>query len=263
MIIFRDRRVRGMQSPAGGGRPEMSSRHLILSIALVTSGAVAQTPQPAVTQVKPPGRPQVTYAYTLIDPRRAALSVKGFDQPTQVGAVPAKLSCGGVAITGGFSRRSGNGLKPEGLIRTDRGQLSGLANWKDGGVLWAAGDEVRIIRIAAWKSSSNAAGQALQTRPLLVFDGRVDEPLNDKRRWNRVAVGTMRDGRVVLIGAFTARNDAVTLREFAQDAIAILGPNLASLLNMDGGPSAFLLSRDVRLLPAPGVVTTYVCAEGR
>jgi uncharacterized protein YigE (DUF2233 family) len=177
--------------------------------------------------------------------------------------VPKNLACKGVAITGGFSRQSGNDLKPEGLVRTSSGRLSNLANWRDGGVLTVNGGEARITRIVAWRASPASGGMALQTRPLLVFDGKVDEPLNDRRRWNRVAVGTMRDGRVVLIGAFTPHDNAVTLREFAQDAISILGPNLISLLNMDGGPSAFLTSTDVQLFPSQGVVTTYACTEGR
>lgn len=236
---------------------------LMIFCALIATAAFATTSAPVVTQVKPPGRPKVTYAYTVINPREIALSIKGFAQATQITAVPANLTCNGVALTGGFSHRSGSTLMPEGLVRTDRGQLSGLASWSDGGVLSIIGGEPRIIRIAAWRRAPSATGMALQARPLLVFDGIVDEPLNDRRRWNRVAVGTMRNGRVVLIGAFTPENNGVTLREFAQDAIAILGPNLVSLLNMDGGPSAFLTSKDVQFFPAQGVVTTYVCAEAR
>ncbi len=130
-------------------------------------------------------------------------------------------------------------------------------------MLSVTGGEVRITRVAAWRSSPFNVGMALQARPLLVFNGKVDEPLNDRSRWNRVAVGTIRDGKVVLIGAFAPHNEGVTLREFAHDAIAIIGPSLVSLLNMDGGPSAFLTSPEVQLFPSQGTVTTYICAEAK
>lgn len=108
---------------------------------------------------------------------------------TQITMVPANLACNGVAIIGGFSRQSGNELKPEGLVRTANGTPSNLANWPDGGVLSIAGGHTRIMRIAAWHASPSRAGMALQARPLLVFDGKVDEPLNDRSRWNRLLSG--------------------------------------------------------------------------
>lgn len=190
------------------------------------------------------------------------MSVKAFTQATQITRIPASIACNGVAITGGFSRQSGDNLGPQGLVRTGDRTVSSLAGWRDGGVLSIVGDTARVVRIAEWRDAPTSKGIALQAKPLLVADGKVDEPLGDRSRWNRVAVGTMRDGRVVLIGAFTPHNNAVTLREFAQDAISVLGSNLAMLLNMDGGPSAFLYSRDVRLMPSQGAVTTYVCVEG-
>lgn len=237
---------------------------LFVSCALVaTAAAAAPSPQPIVTQVKPPTRPKVTYAYSVVSPREVTVSVKAFTRATQITAVPANLACKGVAITGGFSRQSGDGLKPEGLVRTSSGTLHNLASWRDGGVLVITGSEARIIRIATWRAAPSSAGMALQARPILVFDGKVDEPLNDRSKWNRVAIGTMRNGSVVLIGAFTPRNNAVTLREFAQDAIALVGPNLVSLLNMDGGPSAFIAWQTEHLMPSQGAVTTYVCAEAK
>ena len=237
---------------------------LIFSCALAATAAVAAPRSTiVVTKVRPSSRPEATYAFSIINPREVDVSVKAFARATQITAIPANLSCKGVAITGGFSRRSGDNLKPEGLIRTATGVLSNLANWRDGGVLSISGGEARITRIATWRATTSTAETALQARPLLVFDGKVDDPLNDHSRWNRVAVGTMRDGSVVLIGAFRPHNNAVTLREFAQDAIAVLGPDLISLLNMDGGPSAFMAWQDERLMPSQGVVTTYICAEGR
>jgi hypothetical protein len=222
---------------------------------------VEASPQPVVVQAHPASRPGVTYAYSVVDPREFKLSVKAFAHATQIIDIPESIACSGVAITGGFSRRSNSALKAEGLIRTGDRTLSSLASWRDGGVLSIVGDRARIIRISAWRASPSSAGMALQTRPLLVFDGRLDEPLNDRSHWNRVAVGTMRDGSVVLIGAFAPHNRGVTLKEFAKDAMATLGPDLVSLLNLDGGPSAFLTSRDVHMFPSPGAVTTYLCAE--
>lgn len=238
-------------------------KQLIIISSLAATAATVAPSQPIVMQTKPASRPKVTYAYSIVDLRTIKVSVKAFARATQITAVPASLACKGVAITGGFSRQAANGLKPQGLVRTESRVISGLATWADGGVLWVNGADVRITRIAAWRSSPANSGMALQARPLLVVDGKVDEPLNDRRRWNRVAVGTMRDGKVVLIGAFTPHNNGVTLREFAQDAMAILGPDLVSLLNMDGGPSAFLTSPDVQLFPSQGVVTTYICAEAK
>lgn len=225
--------------------------------------AGAATTQPVVTQLKPASRPKVSYVYAVIDPKTVALAVKSFDRPTRIPEIRASIACKGVAITGGFSRNSGGGLKPLGLARTAAGTLSGVAKWKDGGVLVIAGGDVRLMRIATWNGAPSSTGMSLQSHPFVVFDGKVDEPLKDGKRWNRVGLGLLKDGRIVMIGAFTPQNNAVTLRHFAQDAIAILGTDLVSLLNMDGGPSAFMLWSDDRMLPAQGSVTTYLCAEKR
>lgn len=169
---------------------------------MVATAAIAAPPQPVVTQVKPPSMPKVTYAYSVIDPRDVSLSVKAFYQETPLPVVRANIRCKGVAITGCFSRQRGNYLMPMGLVRAANGTLSNLTARKDGGVLSVNGGDVRLMRIAAWRSAPSGAGSALQSHPLLVFDSKVDEPLNDRRHWNRVGLGILKDGRVVLIGAF-------------------------------------------------------------
>ena len=231
--------------------------------AAASAPTLAPVGSPAVTRTHLPNRPKVTYAYAVIDPRQYRVSIKAFAHAVQMANVPQSVACAGLSITGGFSRRSGSRYEPEGLIRTVSGQISGLANWDDGGVLSLRESHASIKRIAAWRAAPIDDGMALQARPLLVFGGRVDEPLNRPERWNRVAVGTLTDGSIVFIGAFTARNNALTFRQFGEDAKTLLGANLSTLLNMDGGPSAFMHSPSVSLLPAQGAVTTYICAEPR
>lgn len=240
----------------------MQWRWLVIANVMLAPAVIAQPPSPiSVIETKTSDRPNVIYAYSIINPRIHRVSVKAFDSATAVLNVPERIACNGVGITGGFSHNTGELLEPEGLVRTSSQKLSKLTNWPDGGVLSIASDAIRIVRIAAWRRAPTSEGMALQSRPILVFGGRVDEPLNDPRLWNRVAVGTMYDGNVVFIGAFNAENNAVTLRQFAQDAIKILGPKLELLLNLDGGPSAFFYSVRQRYFPSQGAVTTYLCGE--
>lgn len=236
---------------------------LIFLSAQAVSVAYAASPVPAVMTTQRADRPGITYAHAIIDPRVYRISVKAFSQSVLVASIPEKVACSGLAITGGFSKRSDNRLEPEGLVRTDMKEISSIVRWPHGGVISISEHTVRIARISSWRAQPAKMGMALQSKPLLVFEGNVDEPLNDVHRWNRVAVGTLRDGSVVFIGAFAPNNDAVTLREFAIDAKSILEDRLFALLNMDGGPSAFLYSKDLALLPAPGAITSYLCADAR
>lgn len=235
----------------------------VSALGLFISSALASTMPPSVTVKELNHRPGVTYAFTIISPREYRLAVKAFDHPVQVADIPGKIQCSGVSIAGGFSRKTDDGYSPEGLVKTSSAQLSDIAPWPDGGIFSIQGNRGHIVRVALWRTAPPVTEMALQARPILVFDGKVDEPLRSPQRWNRIAVGTLNDDSIVFVGAFTPRNNAVTLREFAQDAKLIFGGKLTALLNMDGGPSAFMHSNSVSLLPTPGAVTTYICAEAQ
>ncbi len=238
---------------------------LFASVVTFTTDVSAQPLKaaPIVTTTSLPLRAHVTYAFALIDPRQYIISVKSFDRPFAITSIPTNIACNGLAITGGFSKQVNSRLSPEGLVRTASGQVSDLANWADGGILSIELNRTRVTRIASWRNAPIATGMALQSRPILVFNGKVDYPLRITPRWNRVAIGTMSDGSTAFIGAFNAHGNALTMQQFAEDAKSLLGDRLVTLLNMDGGPSAFLYSSQTRILPAQGAVTTYVCAEHR
>lgn len=224
-------------------------------------------PDPAaslmLTETQLTSRPATIYVHTVLDPATHRISVKSFPRRVEVAEIAAKVECNGISITGGFSRGSGKNLQPEGLVRTASGEVSHLASYSDGGVLSLAQNSALIVRVAKWRQHPTAAEMALQGRPLLVFDGAIDEPLNRPERLNRVGVGILSDGHIAFIGAFTRTNKAASLREFAREAKAILGPKLMVLLNLDGGPSAFMRSLSQTYQPSPGAVTSYLCAERR
>jgi hypothetical protein len=57
----------------------MQCNWLIVLCALAATAAIAgPSSQPVVTQVKPPSRPNVNYAYSVINPREVDFSVKAF-----------------------------------------------------------------------------------------------------------------------------------------------------------------------------------------
>lgn len=241
----------------------MLINRLSLLLVLATTAASAPDTGPSMVEIHLPGRPNVTYAYAIADAKAFDVSVRAFDRPTQTDQVGDQNECNGLAVTGGFSSKRGNTVAPEGLIRTRTGQISDIAPWRDGGVISIQHGRPQIMRIADWRVSPVAGGMTVQAHPLLVFDGHVDFDLRRPERSNRIAVGRLKNGDIVFVGAFTTINDAVTLKQFAEDATRIFGGNLEALLNMDGGPSAFMVSKNVGLRPALGLVTTFFCAEHR
>lgn len=208
-------------------------------------------------------RKGVTYVYSIFNENEVNIKIKNLNKSTHVARIPSSITCDGVSITGGFSQNINNKMKPQGLVRTDERTISKIANWPDGGVISILQGHMQITRISTWRQSPINDGMALQGRPLLIVDGKVDEPLKRSNRMNRLAIGTLGDGRIAIVGAFTSDNEAVTMKEFAQDSIMLIPENIQTLLNLDGGPSAFLYSKDLKLLPSPGVVTTYICIEPR
>ncbi len=245
----------------------MRGNRVVLAAVTAALATVASAPPPpsapVVTTVNLPTRPRVTYAYAIVDPRMHRIALKRFETATEIAGVSDRVACTGLSLTAGFSRQTSRGLVPEGLLRDGAAEHAALANWRDGGVFTLDADDPRTTRIAQWRRQPRMAGIAAQGHPLLVFDGRIDHGLNNPRRQNRIAVGTLTNGHVVFIAALTSQDNAVSYREFAADALTILRPRLATLLNLDGGPSAFMLTPTTRLLPATGKVTTYFCAEHR
>lgn len=208
-------------------------------------------------------RPGVRYVSGVFPSSSYRLSVRLLDRGTALSTLLATPPCSGVAITGGFSDDASGPLEPEGLVIVDGKVRNRLEPRGDGGMLVGDGKTVRLHRLRDWRERSQAkTTSVLQSFPLLVWDGQVDEPLGNPKRANRVAIGETPTG-FVLIGAFGRDNDAVSLREFAQDARRLFGPDLKRLLNLDGGPSAFIRTADRHWIPEDGAVRTYLCVEAR
>jgi hypothetical protein len=231
-------------------------------MALQASSASAQLlDPPAVKITKLPSRPNVTYAHTIMSPSDYNISLKVFSPEAEIASIQDRVVCNGLAMTGGFSKRLGQGLVPEGLLRSYGLPFSNLERWRDGGIFSLLNSKPAVTRISAWLRSPVERGLAIQGKPLLVVDGKVDHGLTDTRRQNRVAIGTLSDGNIVFITAVAPNDNAVSYGEFATEALQIVGSKLMALLNLDGGPSAFMLSSQTRILPSNGSVTTYLCAE--
>ena len=128
---------------------------------------------------------------------------------------------------GGWTARTPSGL----VIRNSTREHVEEAGWKAGGVFLRCGDELMILTSSEFLVQSRAASIngrwttpcdvrhedsvfGLQTKLLLVNRSRVPVNLDRDPPANRVAIGLDRNN-VVVAGAFTANNSALSTRDFA------------------------------------------------
>jgi len=249
------------------------SKPLLLPAALACAAlSLAALPAPASAQARPVASPRietasfdgVTYAWSIL-PRDWRVAVRRPIRSGRLAGIAANLRCGGIAMTGGYSRYDDRGkLVPNDLVVMNGRTVSARNGRRDGGFLILGSGHERIVRTRDLPPTRAIGGDAIQSTPILVLDGAVDLPLADERRSNRIAFGRLRDGRRVMIAAYDRHpgaSSAVTLRGFAERSLQILGGRLDWLMNFDGGPSVFLATRGRTIVPAPGEITTYLCAE--
>ena len=198
---------------------------------------------------------------TVILPPRFTLQIKS-GEAFGLGKLSKNVDCSGYAITGGFMKR--NPRSSIGLILIDGKEISQLSERKTGGILIVNNKEVNLHRRKnknTWEASS---GDKLQSHPILIYEGKVDTPLNDKRKANRTALGKLKNGRLFMVMAFNTDPggiSAVGLKRFALDVKKIMKSSVEWMINLDGGPSAFIRSPTRTIAPTAGVIISYLCAE--
>lgn len=148
-----------------------------------------------------------------------------------------------VLVNGGYYGISDSKtFYPLGLLIHDGHELNKQKDWTSGGMVYSIDGQTRIAPIGSFQISSRVR-EALQSKPLLVENSQSGIHSDDHQLANRTAVGLRADGTVIIAGAFSPSNSAVTLAEFADFLRAPAsagGAGAIIALNLDGGPSAFL-----------------------
>jgi hypothetical protein len=149
-------------------------------------------------------------------------------------------------INGGFYGfdSSDKGV-PVGLLISEGNRLSDFANnWTSGGILLVRNQgDIEIVPIDEKNGLGNPR-EALQSKPLLIESGlravrrdRKDQP------FNRSTIGITTAGDLVIAGAFTDDNQALTLVDFGK-FLELLGKmkgvHITTALNLDGATDAHL-----------------------
>lgn len=161
-----------------------------------------------------------------------------------------------LTLNGGFYMlRQGRAPAPLGLLRQNGKTLSPLATFSTGAVLVSNDQhEVEIIPIKRF-SGGGGVHNALQSKPLLIEDGRLSiRPNKSDGLFNRVAIGVTENGDLCIAGAFKDDTQAITLYDFGR-FLSLLrakkGLPLRTVLNLDGATDAHMF------LPATGLQLGY------
>lgn len=148
-----------------------------------------------------------------------------------------------VVVSGGFFGYNHSGDEtPIGLVRQGGKKKVALIEWSYGGVL--VSDRVGNVKIIPANNSSQAGGwsEAIQSKPIIVFKGKVDVRKNlHDAPFNRVAIGNTYAGDILIVGVFHEFGEAATILDFAQIYKKIAdtrGLKILRALAMDGGTGA-------------------------
>jgi len=143
-------------------------------------------------------------------------------------------------VNGGYYGLDGAGKRiPLGLVVSEGTRRNRRATlWKTGGVL--TGSPLGILPLAKVSDTLDAR-YAVQSKPMLVEDGKLGIRSTQGDLANRSAVALTRSGDVIVAVAFMPSDQAATLYEFAEFLATDVkrgGPGADWALAMDGGPGA-------------------------
>jgi hypothetical protein len=148
-----------------------------------------------------------------------------------------------VVMNGGyFGYGTKNDYVPEGLVIADGKRVSSTKNWPSGGVVVQTRQTLAVLSLKAFDVSSGVE-HAIQSRPMLIENGKITVKSDPKPPFNRSAVALDTNGDLIVAGAFKDQGDAVTLLEFSQFLAtprANGGPGAVEALNLDGSTDAHL-----------------------
>lgn len=148
-----------------------------------------------------------------------------------------------VIMDGGFfGYGPKNSYVPVGLVVAN-GKVQNQRNqWSGGGAVLQGEGFPTVVPIGDLASVGHVQ-HAIQSKPMLVENGRVAIKSDPKPPFNRASVGVDKEGNIIVAGAFQDDGTAVTLVEFSKFLSARRaegGPQAVYALNLDGGPDAHL-----------------------
>jgi uncharacterized protein YigE (DUF2233 family) len=147
-----------------------------------------------------------------------------------------------VIVNGGFFAFTDNHPIPYGLVISQGKTFNKISKSKVGGVLAQSHGTIEIIPIKSFRRS-NSVEHAIQSKPILVFNGKKEIYSDDGISFNRTAIGFDRNN-IIVAGAFTDSLQALTLYEFSAFLATKKkngGPEVTAALNMDGAGGAHLI----------------------
>lgn len=147
------------------------------------------------------------------------------------------------AITGGFFGYSNEGTPiPLGFVKIDGLVKNKKHPWTSGGLLIVGEKGHNIIRVGSFRDITSIEN-ALQSKPLLVEDGKDGIRSNNFDRFDRSAVAMSSDDSLILAVIHEPGGRAASLSEFSYLLLNFRSRNKGHItwaLAMDGGPGAHL-----------------------
>ena len=137
-----------------------------------------------------------------------------------------------------------------GLVIADGHRNNRRIAWARGGFLvHSRAGNTRIVPVARYRQQPDDTS-VIQSKPLLVEDGRNGIHQDDGERFNRTAVAITTSGKLLVAGAFEGFGRSASLYEFATFLLALRASDGSSVqwaLAMDGGPGAQIYVPSMKL----------------
>lgn len=172
--------------------------------------------------------------------RVKALQINGLPKNIYEKSFPHKTLC---VINGGFFGVSNDGKSiPLGLVKSDGKLINKRHAWTSGGMVVASEQAVKIIPVRFYKDSPTWIN-VIQSKPLLVYDGRDGIRSSNFDRFDRSAVAITTKGEVVFFIIYEPGGMAASLAEFSQLLMKYRTTNgnaIFHALALDGGPGTHL-----------------------
>lgn len=190
------------------------------------------------------GDAEVKLVVIILPQAHFTTSVSSVSFATMAGRLFRAATCPNaqVVTNGGFFWRSAKGPRPLGLVQVGGRTLSKPSGRKSGGFLKSDSGRLAVLPRTE-RAAALRADDAIESSPILIWDGRSGMRSDDGVRFDRVAIGTTADDHVVVAGAFARDQETVTLTEFgtlASNVVRTRGKKLQTLLALDGRPSAHI-----------------------
>jgi uncharacterized protein YigE (DUF2233 family) len=146
-------------------------------------------------------------------------------------------------MTGGFFAVNNHGkLIPQGLVRSGRQERSPKYPWTSGGIVGVRNGLTQIIPISQ-AGETKKFSEALQSKPILIWNGEDGIFSAQNERFDRSAVGIDKHGNIFFFVLSEPTGMAASLAEFSYLLMqyrSTMGTAISAALAMDGGPGAHL-----------------------